>query len=419
MNWRLTLPSGFRICYKCVSAGFLALIFMAEPVTRIQHHPVAVQTPGEYKRFCALPAFPPVRRAALDRQRPDALWMLTGAGDSVTARCALWWERTPSHAGHRLGLIGHCAAGDASAAARLLELACAQLAAHGCTLAVGPMDGSTWQNYRLIVERGSEPTFFMEPDHAADWPRYFLNSGFTVLARYYSALTTGVSEPDPGMNDVVRHVESQGIGVRALSMANLSEELSRIHELTIECFRDAFLFTPISREDFLAQFLELRACVRPELILLAEQSQRLIGFIFAVPDSGQAAREAARNALAWEDIDDDEDTKKRIDEGQKNLLARNLKNAQRDLDEALFRSYRHVYLLGKDNKLRPIDLGQITSSAAGSIVELILRELQRCEEITDGMSPARLIKYWPQPWPNGPRRRCATRSTRRRNSPDC
>jgi hypothetical protein len=117
--------------------------------------------------------------------------------------------------------------------------------------------------------------------------------------------------------------------------------------------------------------------------------------IFAVPDAGDAVREAARNALAWEDIDDDEDTKRRIDEGQKSLLARNLKNAQRDLDEAIFRTYRHVFLLGKDNKLRPIDLGQITSSSAGSIVELILRELQRCEEITDGISPNKLIKYWP------------------------
>ena len=117
--------------------------------------------------------------------------------------------------------------------------------------------------------------------------------------------------------------------------------------------------------------------------------------IFAVPDSGDAVREAARNALAWEDIEDDEDTKKRIDEGQRNLLARNLRNAQRDLDEAIFRTYRHVYLLGKDNKLRPIDLGQITSSSAGSIVELILRELQRCEEFTDGISPARLVRYWP------------------------
>lgn len=117
--------------------------------------------------------------------------------------------------------------------------------------------------------------------------------------------------------------------------------------------------------------------------------------IFAVPDDDQAVREATQDALAWEDIDDDEDTKQRLDEGQKTLLARNLKTAQRQLDEAIFRTYRYVSLLGKENKLRSLDLGQITSSSAGSIVELILRELQRCEEITDGVSPARLLRYWP------------------------
>jgi hypothetical protein len=117
--------------------------------------------------------------------------------------------------------------------------------------------------------------------------------------------------------------------------------------------------------------------------------------IFAVPDAGDGVREAARNALAWEDIDDDEDTKKRIDEGQKSLLSRNLKNAQRDLDEAIFRTYRHLYLLGKDNKLRPIDLGQTTSSSAGSIVELMLRELGKADEFVTGVKPNELIKYWP------------------------
>jgi hypothetical protein len=117
--------------------------------------------------------------------------------------------------------------------------------------------------------------------------------------------------------------------------------------------------------------------------------------IFVAPDAGDAVREAARNALAWEDIDDDDDTKKRIDEGQKNLLARNLKNAQRDLDETIFRTYRHVYLLGKDNKLRPVDMGQITSSSAGSIVELILRELTKSDEITSDIPPRKLVNYWP------------------------
>ncbi len=117
--------------------------------------------------------------------------------------------------------------------------------------------------------------------------------------------------------------------------------------------------------------------------------------IFSIPDGGENVREAARNLLAWEDIDDDEDTKKRVDEGQLKLLDRNLKRAESDLHEAIFRSYRHLFLLGKDGKLRDIDLGQITSSSAGSLVELILRELEKCDEITSGIPPSKLIKHWP------------------------
>jgi GNAT superfamily N-acetyltransferase len=130
----------------------------------------------------------------------------------------------------------------------------------------------------------------MEPDYPTEWAGHFVDNGFTVLARYFSALNTDLSQQDPGLPNVLRHVESLGISVRPLNMDDLAEELTAIHALTIECFRDAFLFTPVSREDFLAQYLDLRPNVRPELIILARQSGRLIGFIFAVPDLAQARR---------------------------------------------------------------------------------------------------------------------------------
>ncbi len=120
--------------------------------------------------------------------------------------------------------------------------------------------------------------------------------------------------------------------------------------------------------------------------------------IFTAPDATTNVRDAARNALAWEDIDDDEETKKRIDQSQHKLLQRNLEAARRLLREDLFRAYRHLYLLDKTNALKHIDLGQITSSAttpADGIVGLYLRELRRTDEITDGVGPGKLIKYWP------------------------
>ena len=117
--------------------------------------------------------------------------------------------------------------------------------------------------------------------------------------------------------------------------------------------------------------------------------------LLAVPDSGEAIQEATRDVLAWEAIEEDTDTRKQLDESQKRLLSRNFGRAKADLKEAIWRAYRYLYLLGKDNKLRQIDLGQITSSMAGSLVELYINELSRTDEITAGVGANKLLKYWP------------------------
>ncbi|UUO07892.1 DUF499 domain-containing protein [Blastopirellula sp. J2-11] len=117
--------------------------------------------------------------------------------------------------------------------------------------------------------------------------------------------------------------------------------------------------------------------------------------IFSVPDVADAIHDATRDVLAWEAIEDDTDTRKQLDEAQERLLKRNMGRAKSDLKEAIWRSYRYLYLLGKDNKLRQIDLGQITSSMAGCLVELYVNELSRTDEITSGVGANKLLKYWP------------------------
>ncbi len=117
--------------------------------------------------------------------------------------------------------------------------------------------------------------------------------------------------------------------------------------------------------------------------------------IFAVPDAAEPIREATRNLLAWEGIDDDEETKSRLDDAQKRLLARNLNRAESDAKEAIWRAYRNLFLLGPDDNLRQIDLGQVTSSMAKTIVELYLNELIRTDEVTKGVGASKLVRYWP------------------------
>jgi GNAT superfamily N-acetyltransferase len=254
------------------------------------YHPLAVTRPEDQARFCDLPGPSAPTPAVLARQRPDALWLLADGSSSAAGRCSLWWNQVPPLEGQRLGLIGHYAVTDGDASGPLLQQACAELTRHGCTLAVGPMDGNTWQRYRFLSERGPEPIFFLEPDNPDDWPGHFTAQGFTPLAEYYSALNTDLTHQDPRIPEIARRIETEGITLRPLRLDQFEEELRRVYDLSLLSFRQNFLYTPIGEGDFVAQYQGIRPYVRSDLVLIAELRGEPIGYVFAIPDLLQAKR---------------------------------------------------------------------------------------------------------------------------------
>lgn len=72
-----------------------------------------------------------------------------------------------------------------------------------------------------------------------------------------------------------------------------------------------------------------------------------------------------------------------------------MKRAERDLRETVWRSYKNVFLLAEDNTFRRIDLGLVHSSAAASMVELIVARLKQEALVSEGVSPNFLTRYWP------------------------
>ncbi len=117
--------------------------------------------------------------------------------------------------------------------------------------------------------------------------------------------------------------------------------------------------------------------------------------IFAVPSEAAAIASAARDVLAWEDINDDDDTIGQLEDAQKRALAQSLSRAKADLREAVWRSYRHVLLLNKTNAIKDTDLGQINSSMAATLPDLIVNTLRKDDEITDKVGSSRLVRFWP------------------------
>ena len=115
--------------------------------------------------------------------------------------------------------------------------------------------------------------------------------------------------------------------------------------------------------------------------------------VWAVPESVEALKDEARKVLAWEDIADEPDL--RLDDVQKRQLGESVGKAQRDVREAVWRTYKNLLLLGKDGCWKTTDLGLVHSSAATNMVELVLRRLREDGDIEDGASPGFLVRNWP------------------------
>lgn len=115
--------------------------------------------------------------------------------------------------------------------------------------------------------------------------------------------------------------------------------------------------------------------------------------IWCVPDSSSGLKDEARKVMAWEDIREQDSD--RLDEGQRRQLDENLRRAQRDIREAVWRSYKNVFLLGKDNHLRLVDLGLINSSQAKSLSGLIVDRLREQGDVERDINPNFLKRKWP------------------------
>ena len=116
--------------------------------------------------------------------------------------------------------------------------------------------------------------------------------------------------------------------------------------------------------------------------------------LWIVIDNAQSMREESRKILAWQAISD-ESGDLNLDDVQRKQLVENVQKARRDLKESIWRAYRHVLILGKDNKLKVVDLGLVHSSAADTPISNVINRLSADGDMEKGVSPSFLVRNWP------------------------
>ena len=185
-----------------------------------------------------------------------------------------------------LSFIGWYEALDSEAGVALLQQAREDLRQAGAREIVGPLNGSTWGRYRLVVPgTGNAAPFLGEPWNPPEYPSQWEAAGFRPIAEYESRI---FHDPEADANRLrasEARAAEQGIRVRPLDLERWEHELRDIHALSLASFADNPFYTSIGLDSFRAANNKLRPLLVPELVRLAHDAGgRLLGLAFAYPD---------------------------------------------------------------------------------------------------------------------------------------
>jgi len=216
----------------------------------------------------------------------QAAFIVEQDGD-VRARCVARLAEAPGS-----GTIGFFAAFNDLAACRLLLTAAENwLRARGVKRVLGPMDGDTWHHYRFALEPLSAAPFLKEPWNPPYYPTLWEACGYTVVDRYLSSRIVNPAMAAANLAPYQRRIARQGYTFRPLDTHRLQDELTLMHQLSVQIFAGNRHYTPIP----LASFLQLYDGIGPLLVpglcqFCCAPDGRVAGFVFCYPDYADAVR---------------------------------------------------------------------------------------------------------------------------------
>ncbi|WP_299453492.1 hypothetical protein [uncultured Microscilla sp.] len=161
---------------------------------------------------------------------------------------------------------------DPAVSRQLIEEAIALAKSKGYSWLIGPMEGSTWNNYRFSTHHQQVP-FFMEPYHHLYYNDQFIQAGFKPIANYYSNLDQSLEYDAQALAQAKKGYEDEGAVFRSIDMENFEDDLKKIGQLSINGFAENFLYTPISVDEFVSKYARLKQFFDPKLITIVEDAK--------------------------------------------------------------------------------------------------------------------------------------------------
>ncbi|ASS48659.1 MAG: hypothetical protein A3D31_07105 [Candidatus Fluviicola riflensis] len=202
--------------------------------------------------------------------------------DVPLARLAIYNNPQLRFQEQQAGCIGNYECeNDPETARFILQKAFERLKELEISYVIGPMNGSTWDNYRFSTHHNAAP-FLLEPHHHLYYNDQFIENGFEVISNYTSSFDTSLPHDLPELLERERYFSALGVVIRSIDLTRFDKELESLYPFILAAFQTNFLYTPIDWESFRDKYREALKIIDPDFVLIAEDAHKQpIGFVFA------------------------------------------------------------------------------------------------------------------------------------------
>lgn len=142
---------------------------------------------------------------------------------------------------------------------------------------IGPISGSTWYDYRIALP-SQNPIFFTEFYTPPYYKELLSAIGFNCLQSFKSTHALSYEVNEKKLLQCEKLFHDKNIHIRNLDLLNFEKDLDHIFQVSLAGFKNNFLYSPISREEFMAKYLPLKPIANPSTIFLAFDGEICVGF---------------------------------------------------------------------------------------------------------------------------------------------
>ena len=223
-------------------------------------------------------------------ERPSEIVIFNDESNIVIGSLHLWHNR-PDYNGRKTSYIGNVNIHEKyrKDEEQLFNKIFEELKKEGIETIIGPLNGTTWNTYRYVTEKGNGKPFLLEPWNEDYSVSLFEKLDFKHLAGYISTVMEGMnSDGRKNLNKKIEKLKKfdyyKDIKVESAENKDLLTVLNKVYDLTVEAFKNNFLYSELEREIFLKMYMSYEDKIVKKFFKMLYLKGELIGYVFGIPD---------------------------------------------------------------------------------------------------------------------------------------